>query len=57
MKIISATVDGKDIDPEQIKADMPKLLKEHEKALKDEPMWDMFGGVIVIEGNRRYQVS
>jgi len=40
---------------EQIKHDYPELLKQHEKALKEELTWDMFGGVITVNG-RRYQV-
>ncbi len=50
MKIISTNA-----TEEQIKQDYPELLRQHEKALKEELTWDMFGGVITVNG-RRYQV-
>jgi hypothetical protein len=40
---------------EQTRRDWPRLLKEHKKALRTQPTWAFFGGVITIEG-REYQV-
>ena len=49
MKIIST-----DATPEQQKKDYKRLLAAHKSAMKT-PFWDVFGGVITING-RRYQV-
>ena len=60
MKILSASQLINDewvpIPECQIKADMPKLLKMHEKAKKSNPTWAYFGGILTIEG-RKYQVA
>ena len=45
-----------DATEEQMKQDYAALLKAHKKALKEELTWDMFGGMITING-RRYQVA
>lgn len=45
-----------DATEEQMKQDYPALLKAHERALKEELTWDMFGGTITING-RQYQVA
>jgi len=50
MKIISTTA-----TPEQQKADYKQLLAAHKRAMKEEPTWSWFGGVITING-RKYQV-
>lgn len=40
---------------EQVKQDHKQLLAAHKKALKEELTWDMFGGMITINGHK-YQV-
>jgi hypothetical protein len=50
MKIIST-----DATADEQKQDYKKLLAAHKKAMKEEMFWDVFGGVITING-RRYQV-
>jgi hypothetical protein len=50
MRIISTTATA-----EQQKQDYKKLLAAHKKAVKEVIFWDVFGGVITING-RRYQV-
>ena len=57
MKIVSAyDLNGhKELNAEQIQADMPELLKAHEKALNSEPTWAFFGGVLTIN-RHEYQV-
>ena len=45
-----------DATEEQMKQDYDALLKAHKKALKEELTWDVFGGMITING-RRYQVA
>jgi hypothetical protein len=50
MRIISTNA-----TQEQAEQDYPSLLKAHKEALKEELTWDMFGGVITVNG-RRYQV-
>lgn len=55
MRIISATCDGERISNEQIRRDTKEIRKEHKKALREDPMWSMFGGLITIQ-NRVYQV-
>jgi hypothetical protein len=39
----------------QIEKDRAKLEEQHERALKEDATWSMFGGVITIQG-RSYQV-
>jgi hypothetical protein len=55
VRIISATCDGERISNEQIRRDTKEIRKEHKKALREDPMWSMFGGLITIQ-NRVYQV-
>jgi len=50
MRIIST-----DATEEQMKKDYKALLAQHKKALKEELTWDVFGGIIRING-RFYQV-
>lgn len=50
MKIVSTNA-----TPEEQKKDYKKLLAAHKQAMKEDLTWDMFGGVITIDG-RRYQV-
>lgn len=40
---------------EQTQKDLPAIQKAHDEAMKAEPTWRFFGGVITIE-NRQYQV-
>ena len=65
MKILSATqtvttdgvtVEGEDVSPEQVRADLPELVRRHKRAVKSDPMWGFFGGTIEID-NRTYQVA
>lgn len=57
MKIIAAyDRNHEDLTKEQIEADMPALLKEHEAALASEPTWAFFGGIINLNGHE-YQVG
>jgi hypothetical protein len=37
---------------EQLEQDYDELLKQHKRALKKELNWDMFGGVITVNGRR-----
>jgi hypothetical protein len=53
MKIINAY----DLTAEQIQADMPELLKAHEKACRNEPTWAFFGGIITLKNGHKYQVA
>lgn len=46
---------GTDQTHEQLVADWPRLLEQHREALRTQPTWAFFGGVITIEG-REYQV-
>jgi hypothetical protein len=59
MRIISATVETDDghqsLDWEQIEEDTPEIERQHEQAMRSDPTWPAFGGVIRIEG-RKYQV-
>lgn len=57
MKIIAAynTHTKEKLTTEQIQADMPELLKEHEECCKELPTWKFFGGMIVL-GDHEYQV-
>lgn len=41
---------------EQYKEDYPKLVKQYKKALKENPLWGIFGGTITVNG-RSYQVA
>jgi hypothetical protein len=50
MRIISTTA-----TPEEQKKDYKALLAAHKRAMKEEPTWSWFGGVLTING-RRYQV-
>lgn len=50
MKIISTNA-----TEEQIKQDYEALLAAHKRTMKEELTWDMFGGVITVNGNK-YQV-
>lgn len=50
MKIIST-----DATQEQLEKDYERLLTSHERALREELTWDVFGGTIRIDG-RFYQV-
>ena len=56
MTIISAIQNNSAVSPEQIQKDMPELVRLHEDALKQEPLWEFFGGVITID-SRVYQVA
>ncbi len=50
---------GKDktkISKEQQKKDLPELKRRHEKSMRDELLWDVFGGVIVLSNGNKYQV-
>lgn len=40
---------------EQTEKDRPLLEEAHKKALRDDVMWELFGGTLTIEG-RSYQV-
>jgi hypothetical protein len=40
---------------EQLKQDYEALLTAHKQAMREELTWDMFGGVITVNGHR-YQV-
>lgn len=51
MKVLSVP----NVSPEQIQADYPKLKEIHAKAMKSDPLWEFFGGVLSIDG-REYQV-
>lgn len=61
MTIISAYHEERDgeekraVSPEQYQEDYPKLLRKHQEALKQEPMWEFFGGTLTVE-DRIYQV-
>lgn len=44
-----------DANDDQIQKDYPDLLQAHKQALREELTWDIFGGVITINGHR-YQV-
>ena len=57
MKIIAAWdfVTKEILTDSIIKKDLQYLRKKHIKALKSEPTWSFFGGVLTIS-NRRYQV-
>lgn len=54
MKIIEVRMN---LTKEQIEEDMPQLLKAHEKALKEEPTWAFFGGVIILDNGHEYQIA
>lgn len=57
MKILSAVdVEGKELDHQTIQTDYENLCRQHLDALKNIPMWDMFGGTITI-GKHQYQVA
>lgn len=57
MKIIAAyDRNGQTLTPEQIQSDMSQLLKEHEKACRDEPTWEFFGGMIFVN-DHEYQLA
>ena len=60
MKILSATVETDDgheqLSREQIEADTPEIQRRHEQAMRSDPTWPAFGGIIRIEG-RKYQVA
>lgn len=47
--------DGNELSTAQVKADWPQLKAAHEKALKEEPTWQFFGGVLTVNGHD-YQV-
>lgn len=57
MKIIAAwDCDSKELlEDKVIKKDQSSLERKHVKALKKDPTWAFFGGVLSI-GTRRYQV-
>jgi hypothetical protein len=56
MRILDAwESDSKPVNPETVKQDMERLQTEHDKACKQDPMWECFGGIINID-RRRYQV-
>lgn len=40
---------------DEAKQDYAQLLAAHKRALKEELTWDVFGGIIVVNG-RKYQV-
>jgi len=50
MKIISTNA-----TEEQVKQDYKALLAAHKRAIREELTWDMFGGILTVNG-RRYQV-
>jgi len=50
MKIISTNA-----TEEQVKQDYKALLAAHKRAMREELTWDMFGGILTVNG-RRYQV-
>ncbi len=43
------------VSPEQVEKDLPAIRQQHEEAMKNDPTWPCFGGVINIDG-RAYQV-
>ena len=45
-----------DCTDEQIKEDMPELLKLHAEAMDTEFMWEFFGGIITLNNGHKYQV-
>ncbi len=56
MRILDAwEKDHKPVKPEQVKADLPRLQAEHDKACKQDPTWQFFGGILTVE-QRQYQV-
>lgn len=56
MTVISGHQNGQPVDADTYKKDYPQIVKKHKAALKREPTWSMFGGVIHIE-DRSYQVA
>lgn len=40
----------------QLERDMPRLLAMHKQALKEDPTWPFFGGILSI-GAHRYQIA
>lgn len=57
MEIIRAkTTSGKEVPIKQIKKDWKQLKELHQKALKEQPTWSVFGGILTIE-DREYQVK
>ena len=57
MEVIHSWYEGTndEVGHDRVKTDWPKLKRLNEKALKNDPTWSMFGGVLQIE-NRKYQV-
>lgn len=56
MTIIGAWENSKEFDLKKITiGERIQILQQHREALKNDPMWSMFGGIITI-GNRTFQV-
>jgi hypothetical protein len=56
MRILDAwEQDHKPVSAAVIKADWERLQTEYDKALKADPTWQFFGGILTID-QRRYQV-
>ena len=41
---------------EQQKNDMPELVQMHAQAMKQDMMWNFFGGTLTLPNGHRYQV-
>lgn len=58
MRILDAWTEADEkqaVPAEVIKADLPKLQAAHDRAKREDPTWEFFGGILTID-QRKYQV-